>query len=358
MADAGLASRRASELLIEEGRVRVNGEIVRTMPVMVDPIEDRIEVDGKPIPKAERHVYIMLNKPSRTISSARDEPGAVRRTVLDLVDHPSRARLYPVGRLDFDTTGMVLLTNDGELANRLTHPRFGVEKTYHVVVKGMLDDQRVAELERGIYIAERREGRTVGGSRASHVGLTIIRRDRERTILELTLKEGRNRQVRRMLAGVGAPVKKLERVAIGPVHLRKLARGEWRELTAGELGALRKACRGASAAKPVAAGETAKPRRAVPQRPVRAAKGFGAGGSHPGARKPGSAGDARSRPSKRPTRPGMGRPGAGRPGANRSSTDRRGGTGRGGGPRGSGGQGGGRGGSQGGDRGGNRGGRS
>lgn len=247
IADAGLASRRASELLIQEGRVRVNGEIVRILPVLVDPHQDRIEVDGRPLPQAERHLYIMLNKPTRTISSARDEPGAVRRTVLDLVEHPSRARLYPVGRLDFDTTGLVLLTNDGELANRLTHPRFGVEKTYHVVVKGLLDDQAVHDLERGIYIAQRREGRTVGGSRASHVGLTIIRRDRERTILELTLKEGRNRQVRRMLAAVGAPVKKLERVAIGPVHLRKLARGEWRELTSGELGALKKACRGPAA---------------------------------------------------------------------------------------------------------------
>ncbi len=257
IADAGLASRRASELLIQEGRVRVNGEIVRILPVLVDPHNDRIEVDGRPLPKSERHLYIMLNKPTRTISSARDEPGAVRRTVLDLVDHPSRARLYPVGRLDFDTTGLVLLTNDGELANRLTHPRFGVEKTYHVVVKGLLDDQAVNDLERGIYIAERREGRSVGGSRASHVGLTIIRRDRERTILELTLKEGRNRQVRRMLAAVGAPVKKLERVAIGPVQLRKLARGEWRELTAGELGALKKACRGPSSGAAASNAESA-----------------------------------------------------------------------------------------------------
>jgi 23S rRNA pseudouridine2605 synthase len=244
MADAGLASRRACELLIQEGRVRVNGTIVRTLPVLVDPETDRIEVDGRHVPPPERHIYIMLNKPTRTISTVQDEPGAVRRTVLDLVDHPSRARLYPVGRLDFDTTGLVLLTNDGELANRLTHPRFGVEKTYHAVVKGLLDDEAIAQLEQGIYLAERRAGRTVGGTKASHVSLSVHRRDRERTILELTLKEGRNRQVRRMLAAVGAPVKKLERIAIGPVKLSKLAIGQWRELTVGEVGALRKACRG------------------------------------------------------------------------------------------------------------------
>ncbi len=268
IAEAGLASRRAAELLIEEGRVTVNGKVVRALPVMVDPHEDVITVDGKPLPAAERHIYIMLNKPARTISSARDEPGAVRRTVLDLVDHPSKARLYPVGRLDYDTTGLVLLTNDGSLAHRLTHPRFGVEKTYHVVVKGLLDDERVSQLERGIFIAERREGRTVGAARASHVALQIIRRDRDRTLLELTLKEGRNRQVRRMLAGVGAPVKKLERVAIGPLKLKKLARGEWRELSAAELKALKNACRGprnvASRTTPPV-GESAARRR----RPVR-----------------------------------------------------------------------------------------
>lgn len=250
LADAGIASRRSSELLIREGRVAVNGRVVTTLPVMVDPATDEIAVDGRVIPAAERHIYIMLNKPGRTLSTVIDEPGAARRTVLDLVDHPSAARLYPVGRLDFETLGLVLLTNDGELANRLTHPRFGVEKTYHAVVRGSLDDSSVADLQKGIYLAERREGRTVGAVRASHVDLAIIRRDRDRTTLKVTLKEGRNRQVRRMLAAVGCPVKKLERVAVGPLLLKGVARGAWRELTRHEVGALRRAVRGKPAPPP------------------------------------------------------------------------------------------------------------
>lgn len=263
LADAGVASRRASELLVEEGRVKVNGRTVRELPAFVVPGEDRVQVDGVPIEGAERHVYVMLNKPGRTLSTVEDEPGAARRTVLDLVQHPSGVRLYPVGRLDYDTRGLVLLTNDGELANRLTHPRFGVEKTYHAVVKGYLEEESLDKLEKGIYLAERREGRTVGATRAAHVGLKMIKRDRDRTVLELTLKEGRNRQVRRMLAAVGAPVKKLERVAMGPLKLKGLAVGQWRELTKVELQALRKAAdkAGRQAARGPGAAGPAAPRR-------------------------------------------------------------------------------------------------
>ena len=241
LADAGLASRRASEELIRLGRVRVNGDVVRELPCFVDPDTDRIEVDHKPVPKPERHVYILLNKPARVLSTVLDEPGADRRTVIDLVDHPSRARLFPVGRLDYDTTGLVLLTNDGELANRLTHPRYAVHKTYRAVVKGRLEDEDAAKLEHGIYLAERKAGRTDGAARTARVSIKIARRDRDRTTLEIELREGRNRQVRRMLAKVGCPVKKLERVAMGPLRLKGLARGEWRELTRTELGALRAA---------------------------------------------------------------------------------------------------------------------
>lgn len=241
MADAGIGARRACETMIEGGLVEVNGRIERTLPVFVDPHADRIVVEGRPLPKPERHIYIMLNKPGHTISSARDEPGAERRTVLDLVDHPSRARLFPVGRLDFATLGLVLLTNDGELANRLTHPRYEIEKTYHAVVKGLLDEEALEKLSKGMYLAQRREGRTVGAARASHVGLKIKTRDRDRTVLEVSLKEGQNRQVRRMLAKAGHPVKKLTRVSMGPLKLRGLARGQWRELTVTEIGALRKA---------------------------------------------------------------------------------------------------------------------
>ena len=166
---------------------------------------------------------------------------------MDLVDHPAVSRLFPVGRLDYDTVGLLLLTNDGNLANRLTHPRYGVAKTYRAVVKGMLEQEQIERLEKGIYLAERREGRTVGATRTAHVGLTIAKRDRERTILEITLSEGRNRQVRRMLASVGCPVKKLERIAMGPLKLKGLQRGAWRELTRDEVQSIRRAARGAKA---------------------------------------------------------------------------------------------------------------
>ena len=241
LADAGVASRRHSEQLIEEGRVKVNGKTVLELPVFITPGVDRVQVDRTTIEGPERHVYVMLNKPGKTLTTVEDEPGAARRTVMDLVEHPSGARLYPVGRLDYETRGLVLLTNDGELANQLTHPRFGVEKTYHAVVKGYLEEEALERLEQGIYLAERREGRTVGAVRASHVKLAIIKRDRERTVISLTLKEGRNRQVRRMLSAVGCPVKRLERVAMGPVQLKGLASGEWRELSLIEVQQLRRA---------------------------------------------------------------------------------------------------------------------
>ena len=240
MADAGVAARRACEEMIEAGQVQVNGRLVRDLPVFVDPAADRIMVNGRPLLPPDRPVYVMLNKPPRTLSTARDEPGSQRRTVLDIVKHPSNARLFPVGRLDYDTLGLVLMTNDGELANRLTHPRYEIEKTYHAVVKGRMLESSLAQLEKGMFIAERREGRTVGARRASHVGLKIKHVDRERSVLEVTLREGQNRQVRRMLAKAGHPVKKLTRVSMGPLKLKGLASGEWRDLTPAEVGALKR----------------------------------------------------------------------------------------------------------------------
>ncbi|HED53402.1 MAG TPA: rRNA pseudouridine synthase [Phycisphaerales bacterium] len=241
LAEAGVAARRVCEQLILDGEVEVNGTIVDTLPAFVDPERDRITVQGRPIKRRSRKLYIMLNKPTHTVTTTADEPDLDRRTVLDLVDHPTADRLFPVGRLDFDTTGLILLTNDGELANKLTHPRFGVVKTYHAVVKGRLSDEDAAELARGIYLAERKAGRTEGASRTARVEVRVHKRDRDRTVLELKLREGRNRQVRRMLAAVGCPVKKLERVAMGPVKLKGLPRGAWRELSRGEIDALRRA---------------------------------------------------------------------------------------------------------------------
>jgi 23S rRNA pseudouridine2605 synthase len=261
MARAGVGSRRACEVLIESGMVSVNGQTVRELPCLVDPYTDRIEVQGRVLPRPERHVYVMLYKPKQTMCTLSDPGG--RRTVADLVQHPSGTRLYPVGRLDFDTMGLVLMTNDGELANRLTHPRYGVHKTYRAVVKGSLSDEEVQRLEQGIYLAERREGRTVGARKTSRALLTPVKREPTRTILDIQLHEGRNRQIRRMMASVGCPVRRLVRIQMGPIALKGLQIGEWRELTASELARLRKAAWGGNAGEPelTSAGIPRKPRK-------------------------------------------------------------------------------------------------
>ncbi|MFG0298341.1 MAG: pseudouridine synthase [Phycisphaerales bacterium JB047] len=270
LADAGVGSRRACEAMIENGDVSVNGQLVTTLPAWVDPEEDRIVVAGKVVAQPDRKLYIMLNKPPRTLSTAKDEPGADRRTVTELVDHPAAPRLFPVGRLDYDTVGLILLTNDGELANRLTHPRYGVPKTYRVVVKGSLDEEAIKELERGIYLAQRKAGHTQGAARTAHVEIALVARERDKTTVELTLREGRNRQVRRMLAAVGYPVKKLERVGMGPVKLKGLARGQWRELTRDEIRALKRSAadqrRGDKPKKETGSSGTSRRRRSTAQR--------------------------------------------------------------------------------------------
>jgi len=261
MADAGVASRRVCEEMIEEGRVEVNGEVVTALPVFVDPARDRVVVDGRPLPRqrdgragpagaATRRLYIMLNKPGRTLTTTHDEAG--RRTVLDLVQHPSGARLYPVGRLGFETTGLVLLTNDGELANRLMHARYGVPKTYRAEVKGNVDESALHRLEREAFRSERWARKKEAQQAApvapegpkppsGRVRMSIIKREAGRTVLEITLAEGRNRQVERVLGEAGWPVKKLACTAVGPVTLVGVAPGEWRELDRDEVRALRKA---------------------------------------------------------------------------------------------------------------------
>ncbi len=273
LADAGVAARRVCEELILAGDVEVNGRTVDYLPAFADPETDRIKVQGRPIKNQTRKLYIILNKPPRTITTTADEPEMDRRTVLDLVDHPSAGRLYPVGRLDYDTTGLILLTNDGDLANKLTHPRFGVVKTYHAVVKGKLTDEDVKQIAEGIYLAERKAGKTTGASRTARVDVSIFKRDRDRTILELRLREGRNRQVRRMLAAVGCPVKKLERVAMGPLIMKGLPSGAWRELSKPEVDMLRKAItRGKNADKAPAASKGSKKKRPMGKREEEAEK--------------------------------------------------------------------------------------
>jgi 23S rRNA pseudouridine2605 synthase len=215
LAHAGVASRRASEELIRAGRVAVNGERV-TDPASDTTDADRVTVDGEAVEPEKRVVY-MLNKPKGVVSTASDTHG--RRTVVDLV--PSPRRLYPVGRLDADTTGLILLTNDGELANRLTHPRYEVPKTYVATVQGRPSTEALRKLRRGV---ELEDGMT------SEAQVRLVGRD-----VELTIHEGRKRQVRRMLDAVGNPVRELRREAIGALRLEDLGEGAFRELTAAEV---------------------------------------------------------------------------------------------------------------------------
>jgi 23S rRNA pseudouridine2605 synthase len=252
MADAGVASRRDCEVMIAEGRVKVNGHTIRTMPAWVDPINDRIAVDGTSIRRPGKKqstaakTYLMVNKPRRVICTNDDPEG--RKRVIDLVDLPMAARLFPVGRLDSESTGLILLTNDGELTNHLTHPSYEVSKRYHVSVQGRLTDKDAEKLRKGLYLAHKGKpsgaGANVRHATAAEVKILGHHTDRtrgDRTALSITLKEGQNREVRRILARLGHKVRKLHRVAIGPVKLKGLALGEWRPLTSTEVNMLYKA---------------------------------------------------------------------------------------------------------------------
>jgi 23S rRNA pseudouridine2605 synthase len=220
---AGLGSRRTCEDLIAAGRVTVNG-VVATLGTRADAETDAIEVDGARLGVRQDLVHYLLNKPAGVVTTAADPQG--RRTVVDLV--PADTRVYPVGRLDIDTEGLLILTNDGELAHRLTHPSFGVDKEYLAEVEGTPSRGALRRLRDGVDLDD---GRTAP-ARASLVGDHTVR---------LTIHEGRNRQVRRMCDAVGHPVRRLVRVRIGPVVDRRLPPGAWRVLTQAELRALERA---------------------------------------------------------------------------------------------------------------------
>ena len=221
LANAGVASRRASEEIVRAGRVTVGGRRATDPARDVGP-EDEVAVDGRPVSAGHERVVYALNKPAGIVSTARDPQG--RPTVVSMV--PQSERLYPVGRLDIDTTGLILLTNQGELAHRLTHPRFEVEKTYRVVVAGpSVRDAELRALRAGVQLDD---GRTAPAR---------VRRISADTI-EITIHEGRKRQVKRMCEAMGHPVKRLERVAFGPLQLGDLPRGRWRRLSDAELEAL------------------------------------------------------------------------------------------------------------------------
>lgn len=222
IADAGVASRRKAEKLIAAGRVRVNGSPVTQLGTKVDPAEDHIEVDGKPI-DAEEKVYYLFYKPRKVITSVSDNLG--RRVVTDYFKHVTQ-RIYPVGRLDYDSEGLLLMTNDGALAHVMMHPRFEIAKTYLVRVKGAPHAAALAQLARGIMLDD---GMTAPAK------VSLVQSERTSSWIRLTIHEGRNRQVRRMCEAVGHPVKRLVREQIGFLHVSGLKPGEFRPLTAAEV---------------------------------------------------------------------------------------------------------------------------
>lgn len=220
MAEAGVASRRASEKLIVAGHVTVNGETVKTLGTKVST-KDRVEVDGVPLHR-EKHVYYLLNKPRGVISSAHDEKG--RRTVVDILkDDEIEERVYPVGRLDYDTTGILLLTNDGTLANKLMHPKFEVAKTYIAKVKGLVSNNELKQLRLGVKIDGRR-------TKPAKTRLKETDRVKKTSIVQLTIHEGHYHQVKRMFEAVGHPVLKLHRESYGFLNLQGVQPGDYREL--------------------------------------------------------------------------------------------------------------------------------
>ncbi len=251
LSQAGVASRRAAEQLMLEGRVTVNGATIRELGTKADAAADDIRVDGRRVKVARRHRYILLNKP-RGYVTTRSDPQR-RPTVIDLVADV-REYVYPVGRLDFESEGLLILTNDGDLAARLTHPSHGVPRVYEVRVAGVPDARDLQRLSRGLVVEDRR---------TQPAEVTAI----APSLLRITIREGRNRQVRKMCDAIGHPVDELRRVAIGPLRETRLKPGQWRELTEDEVERLRRA----AAVTPAKGGD--RPRAASAARSVRLQSG-------------------------------------------------------------------------------------
>jgi pseudouridine synthase len=225
LADAGVASRRASEEFILEGRVTVNGEVVRQLGLKVDPLHNRVTVDGKPV-RAKRKLYLALHKPRGYVCSRKDE--FERPTIYELVPR-EWDNLYSIGRLDYDTEGLIFLTNDGEFALRLTHPRYGVHKKYVASVDGRVDLQMLQRFIKGVF----HEGEKLKVEKAR-----IVSSGSSRSVVELDLTEGKNREVRRLFESQNLTVKRLARVQIGKIKLGELKPGKWRTLTEPEIKSL------------------------------------------------------------------------------------------------------------------------
>jgi len=257
LADAGIAARRDCEQLIVDGRILVNNRVVTKLPCFVDPQKDAVAFDGVPVdvtgsaPRAiattqRKLTYVLVNKPKGVISTTSDELG--RRNVLSLLPPAMRAeeRLYPVGRLDGDSTGLLLITNDGDFAQQLTHPRIGIAKEYRVTTVGLASEEQLQKLRSGMYLITPDAAGIKNTKRAAMESVRIIKRyvDRsrgDRTVLKVTLREGQNREIRRMLARVGLKVRELERVAIGPLRAHDLKPGQCKLLGKKDVESLRAA---------------------------------------------------------------------------------------------------------------------
>lgn len=246
MAAAGIASRRAAEEIILEGRVKVNGAVVTELGAKADPDKDHIKVDGKLINPKQPKTYIMLNKPAGCVTTMFDPEG--RPTVTSLLKGV-KTRVYPVGRLDYDTEGLLLLTNDGDFAFRVTHPSHELPKTYHAKIKGVLEDRQIESLEQGVFL---KDGKTAPAR------VKKLRKEEANSWLEITIHEGRKRQVRRMIDYTGHSVIKLKRVRIGELHIGDLPLGTFRHLTPDEVKLIQDSSLGGGQTIPA---ETIKPAR-------------------------------------------------------------------------------------------------
>ncbi len=283
LAAAGIASRRECEEFIREGRVEVDGQVITELGTRVNRITQQIHVDGEPLPKPKL-VYFAVNKPEGVVCTASDPSGRTR--VTDLLP-PGLGRVFNVGRLDMASEGLILVTNDGELANELTHPRHGVEKTYEVQVAGHPTPQVLAQVRKGVHLAE-------GFVRA--VNVRVKTRRKNGTILEMVLDEGRNREIRRLLAKVGHRVQRLTRIAVGPIRLGEMPKGAARRLTPEEVKKLQAYVRAAepasgrrSSGRPASRQEAFKGR----ERKRRAAAGKATGVAQRGGAKGGRKGGRR-----------------------------------------------------------------
>jgi 23S rRNA pseudouridine2605 synthase len=248
LANVGVASRRHIEDMVRDGRVTVNGKVVRDLPILIDPAIDKITVDTEAIrfPKprgggegaghAGKRLYFLLNKPKGVLTT--NVAQGVQTRAIDLLPTDLPGRVYPVGQLDAQSKGLVLLTNDGELTNGLTHPRYGIPKTYRAIIDGHITPEEIAELERSVWIADPKMGQ---GFKTGRSHITIVKRLQENSVLDITIREGRTREIRRILAKLGHKVREFTRIKMGPLTLDGLKPGQFRQLTPKEVKQLRAA---------------------------------------------------------------------------------------------------------------------